>query len=358
MNNPAQQLQGLGLSLWLDNITRAMLRDGTLAGYRDRYGLRGLTSNPTIFEHAIRQSSDYDAAIRASGNTDPEAVFFDLAIADLREAADIFAPVHQRTGGVDGYVSLEVSPLLADDTAATVKQALELHRRADRRNLFIKVPGTDAGVAAIEELIYRGVPINVTLLFSPAQYRAAAKAYLRGLERRGKEGLALDVASVASLFVSRWDAKIAGEAPKELRNRLGLAVSGKAYADYRKMLDSPRMQRLMNDGARPQRLLWASTGTKDPVASDVLYVENLIAPLTINTMPEKTLKAYADHGRGGSELAADGHAADAQLANFAEHGFEVDSLAATLQSEGKESFAASWRDLLSAIHERMAQAAA
>ncbi|MDE2148646.1 MAG: transaldolase [Gammaproteobacteria bacterium] len=357
MDNAPKQLHRLGQSLWLDNITRAMLRSGTLTEYRDNYAVSGLTSNPTIFDRAIESSDDYDAAIRAAGRVEPEAVFFDLAIADLRKAAEVFAPVHARSGGVDGYVSLEVSPLLADDTPATIEQACTLHQRADLPNLFIKVPGTVAGVPAIEELIYRGVPINVTLLFSPQQYRAAADAYLRGLERRQAEGLSLDVASVASLFVSRWDAKVADEVPKALRNRLGLAVSGCVYADYRKLLNSPRMQRLMNAGARPQRLLWASTGTKDPDASDVLYVDNLAAPLTVNTMPDKTLKAFADHGRCDTPLAADGGDAERQLVRFAELGFRVDPLAETLQQEGKESFASSWRDLLSTIRERMAQAA-
>lgn len=357
MNNPAKQLQELGVSPWLDNITRAMLRDGTLAGYYERYGLCGLTSNPTIFEKAIQSGDGYDDAIRAAGSREAESLFFDLAIDDLREAAKIFEPVYTRSGGVDGYVSLEVSPLLAADTQATVEQAVELHRRAAVPNLFIKVPGTTAGVPAIEELIYRGVPINVTLLFSPTQYRASADAYLRGLERRRAEGKTLDVASVASLFISRWDVKVAEDVPDDLRNKLGLAVSGAVYADYRRMLDSSRMHRLMNDGGRPQRLLWASTGTKDPNASDVLYVENLIAPLTINTMPEKTIKAYADHGKAGDELPADGAAAAQMLQRFAEHGFKVDALAAALQEEGKESFASSWNDLLSTIRERMAQAA-
>jgi transaldolase (EC 2.2.1.2) len=288
---------------------------------------------------------------------DPESLFFDLAIDDLREAAKLFEPVHSATGGVDGYVSLEVSPLLADDTQATIEQAVELHRRAGIRNLFIKVPGTPAGVPAIAELIYRGVPVNVTLLFSPAQYRAAADAYLRGLERRAAEGKPLNVASVASLFISRWDAKVAKSVPNALRNQLGLAVAGATYADYARLLASARMQRLMNDGARPQRLLWASTGTKDPNASDVLYVANLIAPLTINTMPDKTIKAYADHGRAGAPLAADGAAADALLQRFAEHDLPVDRLAAELQEEGKQSFDQSWRDLLDTIRKRTAQAA-
>lgn len=356
MQNPAQQLQNLGLSPWLDNITRAMLRDGTLARWCERYGLRGLTSNPSIFEKAIAGGHDYDADIR-SGGGDAEALFFDLAIDDLREAAKLFEPVHTATGGVDGYVSLEVSPLLADDTDATIEQAVALHRRAGVDNLLIKVPGTPAGVPAIEELIYRGVPINVTLLFSPAQYRAAADAYLRGLERRAAEGKPLDVASVASLFVSRWDAKVADAVPGELRNRLGLAVAGQTYADYHRMLNSPRMQRLMNDGARPQRLLWASTGTKDPAASDVLYVENLIAPLTINTLPDKTLAAYADHGQAGDALPVDGAAATAMVQRFAGHGLHVDVLAAELQDEGKRAFVKSWHALLEAIRKRTAQAA-
>ncbi|TAM28385.1 MAG: transaldolase, partial [Rhodanobacter sp.] len=325
--------------------------------YRDRCAVTGLTSNPTIFEHAIKGGDDYDAAIRADASTDPEAVFFDLAIDDLRQAAKVFEPIHQRTSGVDGWVSLEVSPLLADDTAHTIEQAVALHERAGIANLYIKVPGTTAGAGAIEELIYRGVPINVTLLFSPKQYQAVADAYMKGLERRLAEGLSLDVASVASVFISRWDVKVAKAVPEEMHNQLGLAVAGSIYARYRDVLASPRMQRLMNEGARPQRLLWASTGTKDPAASDTLYVDSLAAPFTVNTIPEKTLLAVVDHGQPGALMSADDSAARAVQASFAERGLEVDPLAETLQDEGAASFVKSWNDLLDTIRQRMEKAA-
>jgi len=357
MQDMARIFNGLGQSLWLDNITRGMLRAGTLEKYRDEYAVTGLTSNPTIFEHAIKGGDDYDEAIRADGSNDPEAVFFGLAIDDLRHAAKVFEPVHARSSGVDGWVSLEVSPLLADDTAHTIEQAQALHERAGIANLYIKVPGTTAGAAAIEELIYRGVPINVTLLFSAKQYRAVAEAYMKGLERRQAEGLALDVASVASVFISRWDVKVAKAVPEEMHNQLGLAVAGSVYAAYRAVLDSPRMQRLMNAGARPQRLLWASTGTKDPNASDTLYVDNLVAPLTVNTLPEKTLLAVVDHGRPGAGMSPDDSAARATQARFAERGLRVDELAEALQDEGAASFVKSWNDLLDAIRQRMEKAA-
>ncbi len=357
MHDSARTLNGLGQSLWLDNITRGMLRAGTLEDYRDRCAVTGLTSNPTIFEHAIKGGDDYDAAIRADASTDPEAVFFDLAIDDLRNAAKVFEPIHQRTSGVDGWVSLEVSPLLADDTAHTIEQAVALHERAGIANLYIKVPGTTAGAGAIEELIYRGVPINVTLLFSPKQYQAVADAYMKGLERRLAEGLSLDVASVASVFISRWDVKVAKAVPEEMHNQLGLAVAGSIYARYRDVLASPRMQRLMNEGARPQRLLWASTGTKDPAASDTLYVDSLAAPFTVNTIPEKTLLAVVDHGQPGALMSADDSAARAVQASFAERGLEVDPLAETLQDEGAASFVKSWNDLLDTIRQRMEKAA-
>ncbi|WP_329741838.1 transaldolase [Dyella sp. A6] len=357
MQDMARIFNGLGQSLWLDNITRGMLRAGTLEKYREECAVTGLTSNPTIFENAIKGGSDYDEAIRADGSTDPEAVFFGLAIDDLRQAAKVFEPVHARTSGVDGWVSLEVSPLLADDTAHTIEQALALHQRAGIDNLYIKVPGTTAGAAAIEELIYRGVPINVTLLFSAKQYRAVAEAYIKGLERRLAEGLSLDVASVASVFISRWDVKVAKAVPEEMHNELGLAVAGSVYASYRAVLESPRMQRLMNAGARPQRLLWASTGTKDPNASDTLYVDNLVAPLTVNTLPEKTLLATADHGKPGDGMSADDSAARAVQNRFAERGLRVDELAEALQDEGAASFVKSWNDLLDAIRQRMEKAA-
>lgn len=349
--------QRLGQSLWLDNITRGMLDDGTLQGYRDNYHVTGLTSNPTIFDKAISKSSAYDSALRDRGGTDPEKLFFDLALEDLRRAAGLFAPVHQRTRGVDGWVSLEVSPLLADDTARTIEQAVSLHQRAAVPNLYIKVPGTAAGAGAIEELTYRGVPVNVTLLFSPQQYQVAAEAYMRGLERRRAEGLSLDISSVASVFISRWDVKVADQVPTNMHNQIGLAVAASTYARYRSLLDSARMQALMNAGARPQRLLWASTGTKDPAASDVLYIEGLMAPLTVNTIPDKNLKAFADHGHPAVALSPDDSAARATLARFAERGLEVDKLAAELQSEGAQKFDASWKDLLATVRKRAAQAA-
>ncbi|MDE2070052.1 MAG: transaldolase [Gammaproteobacteria bacterium] len=350
-------VQGLGQSLWLDNITRDLLDNGRLQAYRDTSHVTGLTSNPTIFDHAIGKSSAYDRALRDQGGKDPEQLFFDLALNDLRRAAQLFAPVHQRTQGVDGWVSLEVSPLLADDTARTVEQALALHRRAAVRNLYIKVPGTAAGAGAIEELTYRGVPVNVTLLFSPKQYQTAANAYLRGLERRQAEGLTLDVSSVASVFISRWDVLVADKVPAAMHNQIGLAVAACAYASYRRVLESARLQALMNAGARPQRLLWASTGTKDPAASDVLYVEGLIAPLTINTVPDKTLQAFADHGKARVSLSGDDSAARTVLAQFAEHGLEVDALAAKLQAEGAQKFDASWKDLLATVRQRAERAA-
>ncbi|RUL63075.1 transaldolase [Dyella dinghuensis] len=357
MENPTRTLNGLGQSLWLDNITRTILGDGTLVGYRDQKTVTGLTSNPTIFAQAIKTGKEYDASIRQAGHTDPEQVFFKLAIDDLRRAAEIFEPVYQRTNGVDGWVSLEVSPLLADDTTATIEQAVALHKEAGAHNLFIKVPGTPAGVGAIEELIFRGVSINVTLLFSPEQYQAAADAWLRGLERRHAAGMDLNVTSVASVFISRWDVKVADKVPDELHNKLGFAVCGQIYAKYRKLLDSPRLQRLMNAGARPQRLLWASTGTKDPKASDVLYIENLIAPLTVNTMPEKTLHAFADHGKAERLMTLGDPSIAATLARFEAAGIQVEPTGQVLQKEGADSFVKSWHELLDTVSARMGAAA-
>lgn len=356
-NDATAAAQRLGQSLWLDNITRTLLDDGTLQRYRDSDHVTGLTSNPTIFDHAISKSNAYDRALRGRKNADPEQVFFDLALEDLRRAAELFAPVHKRTQGVDGWVSLEVSPLLANDTQRTIEQAVALHQRAAVSNLYIKVPGTAAGAGAIEELTYRGIPVNVTLLFSLAQYQVAAEAYLRGLERRRAEGKTLDVSSVASVFISRWDVKVAGQVPEEMHNQIGLAVAACTYAGYRRLLDSPRMQALMNAGARPQRLLWASTGTKDPAASDVLYIEGLMAPLTINTIPDKNLRAFADHGHPAVTLSADDSAARATLKRFAERGLEVDKLARELQDEGAQKFDVSWKELLATVRQRAAQAA-
>lgn len=346
-----RQLHEAGQSLWLDNITRELLDGGTLQKYIATESVTGLTSNPTIFDKAIEGGPDYDDDIalhRASGLSD-EAVFFELAIADLRRSADLFSPVHVRTGGIDGWVSLEVSPLLAHDTRATIEAAKALHQKAGRDNLFIKIPGTAEGLPAIEECLFSGVPINVTLLFSTEQYRAAADAFQRAIERRLAAGLPPAVASVASLFVSRWDRAVVGKVPPGLENRLGIAVSSQVYRAYREVLDSPRWGRLANEGAMPQRLLWASTSTKTADAPDTMYVEALAAPFTIDTMPEPTLLAFADHGAVGELLAADGGSSEATLAEFARAGVELTVLGDRLQVEGAESFAASWRKLLACV---------
>jgi transaldolase len=351
---PTAKLHELGQSLWLDNITRTMLEDGTLARYIDELSVTGLTSNPTIFDKAISGGEAYDQhIIELSQNGDePEAVFFELAIADLRDATDLFRGVHERTAGLDGFCSLEVSPKLADDTAGTIEQAARLHAKAARGNLYVKIPGTTAGLPAIEESIFAGIPINVTLLFSREQYLDAADAYMRGIERRIEAGLSPDVPSVASIFMSRWDVAVSGEIPDELHNRLGLAIGFRAYRAYRELLDSQRMQRLMNEGARPQRLLWASTGTKDPEASDVLYIEGFASPFTVNTMPEPTLHAFADHGEVGDPVPADGGDCEEVLAEFAEAGIDVDALAERLQEEGKAAFVKSWTDMLESIESK------
>jgi transaldolase len=345
-----ERLQREGQSLWLDNITRKMLDSGQLARYVELYSVTGLTSNPSIFDEAI-ESGDYDTEIRervARGITG-EQLFFDLAIEDLRRAADQFLPVHERTDGVDGWVSLEVSPLLAHDTKKTVTTAKALHERAGRPNLFIKIPGTVEGLAAIEECIASGVPINVTLLFSAAQYRAAAEAYLRGLERRIEAGLNPHVGSVASVFMSRWDKAANARVPAALQNRLALAVGRDIYRSYRQLMGSPRWQRLANAGARMQRLLWASTSTKDPKAPDTFYVHGLSAPFTVDTMPDKTLVAFFEHGEVGEDMPADGGDCDAVLAQFAAAGVDVEALAQRLQDEGATAFDASWKKLLEHI---------
>ena len=346
-----QVLHDLGQSLWLDNITRGLLKSGTLQRYIDEFSVTGLTSNPTIFDHAIKNSSDYDAFIRsalAQGKSG-EALFFDLALADITEAADLFRPVHDRSNTVDGWVSLEVSPLLAYDTARTIKEAKDLHARASRPNVFIKIPGTKEGLPAIEEAIFAGVPINVTLLFSWEHYLAAAEAYMRGIERRVSAGLNPNVASVASLFISRWDVAVMDTVPDQLRDQLGIAVAKRTYKAYQNLLGSRRWQRVYNAGARPQRLLWASTGTKDPTASDILYVEALAAPFTVNTMPEATLKALAEHASLRPPLPSDGGDCEARFAEFSKAGIDVDALAARLQDEGAKSFVKSWNDLLEVI---------
>src|SRR6266851_1949096 len=356
MMNATQLLHNLGQSIWLDNITRDLLNSGTLKRYVTELSVTGLTSNPTIFDHAIKNSPAYDAGIREklSRGKSCEALFFDLALEDITRAADQFRPVYDKTDGVDGWVSLEVSPLLAHDTASTLAAAKGLHARAGRPNLFIKIPGTKEGLPAIEEAIFAGIPVNVTLLFSREQYLGAAEAFLRGVERRIDAGLNPNVGSVASVFVSRWDTAVAGKAPEALRNQLGIAIAKRTYRAYRSLLGSARWQRVYNSGARPQRLLWASTGTKDPKASDILYVKALAAPFTVNTMPEATLKALAEHTELGSILPADGGDCEEVLAQFAKAGIDIDALAVQLQDEGAKSFVKSWNDLMSVIASKSA----
>jgi transaldolase len=343
-----QQLHDLGQSLWLDNITRELLASGTLSRYIAELAITGLTSNPTIFDQAIKTGDFYDEAIRKKSyaGMSGEALFFELALEDLTQAADLFRPIYDATNGLDGWVSLEVSPLLADDTAGTIKAAAQLYARAPRPNLFIKIPGTPAGLPAIEETIFAGVPVNVTLLFSSRQYVAAAEAYMRGIERRISAGLYPKVASVASIFVSRWDVAVKDSAQGEFRNRLGIAIAMRTYKAYRDLLASPRWQRLAGSGARPQRLLWASTGSKDPAISDTLYVEALAAPDTINTIPEKTLLAFAAHGKVKNLLPVDEGYAEAVIAEFTREGINDELLATDLQREGVDAFARSWRDLM------------
>ena len=351
-----QRLHDAGQSLWLDNITRSLLTGGTLARYIAELSVTGLTSNPTIFDHAIKNSSDYDGAIKsklAEGKSG-EKLFFELALEDLTAAADLFRPVYDRTCGVDGWVSLEVSPLLAHDTKSTIAEVKDLHARAQRPNLLIKIPGTKEGLPAIEEAIFAGVPVNITLLFSDDQYVAAADAFMRGIERRIEAGLKPDVGSVASLFVSRWDVAVAGKVPQALSNQLGIAVAKRAYKAYLDLLGSPRWMRAYNAGARPQRLLWASTGTKDPKASDVLYVKALAAPFTVNTMPESTLKAFGEHGVVGATMPADGGDCEEVLARFAGVKIDVQALSAQLQDEGAKSFVNSWHDLMGVIGSKSA----
>ncbi len=349
-----QLLHNLGQSIWLDNITRDLLNSGTLRRYVNQLSVTGLTSNPTIFDHAIKNSTAYDATIREklSKGKSGEALFFELALEDIIRAAALFRPIHDQTDGMDGWVSLEVSPLLAYDTASTLAAAKELHAHAGQDNLLIKIPGTKEGLPAIEQAIFAGIPINVTLLFSREQYLAAAGAFLRGIERRIDAGLEPTVGSVASVFISRWDVAVMDKVPDSLRDQLGIAIAKRIYKAYRELLDSPRCQRVFNAGARPQRLLWASTGTKDPKASDVLYIKALAAPFTVNTMPEGTLKALADHGELGTILPADGGDSEEVLGQFATAGIDVEALATQLQDEGAKSFVQSWNDLMAVINSK------
>lgn len=352
--NSTQRLHALGQSLWLDNISRGLLDDGTLQRYIDEYSVTGLTSNPTIFDEAIGAGDTYDAGIRskAGAGQSGEALFIELALEDLRRAADIFKPIFDATDGVDGWVSMELSPLLADDTAGSVESAAQIYRQAGRANLFVKIPGTPAGIPAIEESIFAGVPVNVTLLFSREQYLAAAEAYMRGIERRLTAGLDVRVGSVASVFVSRWDRAVSDKVPAPLQNQLGIAIAGRTYRAYRELLMSPRWRQLAAAGAQPQRLLWGSTGTKDPALSPSLYVEALAAPDTINTMPEKTLRAFAERGLAATVLANDGGDAEILLKQFAQAGVDVNELAVQLQGEGAHAFVKSWTSLMQRISDK------
>ena len=357
--NSTQRLHALGQSLWLDNITREILDNGTLQRYIDDYSVTGLTSNPTIFNEAIGTGA-YDASIRekARGGKSGEALFIELALEDLRRAADLFAPIHARTNGVDGWVSMEVSPLLAADTAGTIAAAKAIFRDAARGNLFVKIPGTPEGIPAIEEAIFSGVPVNVTLLFSREQYLAAAQAYARGIERRVAAGLDPRIESVASLFISRWDRALTDAVPADLHNRLGIAIGQRTYCAYRELLTSARWQKLAGQGAHPQRLLWASTGTKDPKLSPNLYVEAFAAPDTVDTMPEKTLLAFTQNGKVGAAMAEDGGDAEMLLAQFAKAGVDIDALAQKLQRDGAKSFVDSWQELMQRIAAKSAALAA
>ena len=347
-------LHKLGQSLWLDNISRAILDDGTMKKYVDEFEITGLTSNPSIFDKSISGSDAYDKAIseQAKSAKSPEALFIELALEDLRRAADLFKPVFNRSKTMDGWVSMEVSPLLAADTKGSIAAARQIHDQAATENLLVKIPGTPEGVPAIEESIFNGIPINVTLLFSAEQYLASAHAYLRGIERRIEAGRDPVVRSVASLFVSRWDKASEDELPDELHNKLGIAIAQRTYRGYRELLASPRWTKLANAGAQPQRLLWASTGTKDPKASDTLYVEALAAPDTINTIPEKTLHAFADHGKVGAPMAEDGGDCETMLKKISEAGVDIDALAKHLQEEGAESFVESWNHLLKSVADK------
>jgi transaldolase len=346
-----QKLNKIGQSLWLDNITRALLTSGTLQNYIQEFSITGLTSNPTIFDHAMKDSADYDHSIQKYLNDGKsgESLFFALALEDLKQAADLFKPIYDRTCGVDGWVSLEVSPLLAHDTAQTIEAAKYLHSQAEKSNLFIKIPGTSEGLPAIEESIFLGVPVNVTLLFTADQYVAAAQAYMRGIERRIAAGLTPDIGSVASIFISRWDVAIKDKIPAALHNKLGIAIAEQIYQAYLAMLASPQWQRLLNSGARAQRLLWASTGTKDPKASDILYIRALAAPFTVNTMPEPTLKAFADHGEFEVCLSTKDQDYKNVLNQFTELGVNLQNLGKELQDEGAASFNKSWKDLMECI---------
>ncbi|MCA1757421.1 MAG: transaldolase [Bacteroidales bacterium] len=354
MKSNTKQLSEKGQSIWLDNITRKMIDDGTLKGYIDDLSVTGLTSNPSIFDSAIAKTGYYDSGIAKAGSRDitDEELFFSLAIEDIQRAADLFMPVYKKTNGLDGFVSIEVSPLLAYDTENTIKAAKDIFRKVNRPNTFIKIPGTPEGLPAIEAAIAEGIPVNVTLLFSTDQYIAASRAYLRGIETRIERGVNADIRSVASVFVSRWDKAVADKVPTELNNRLGMAIMGGVLAAYHEFLASDRVRRIMNEGAIPQRLLWASTGTKDPNAPDTFYIEKLIAPFTVNTIPESTLLAFADHGKAGEIMKVDTAASDKEVSLFSDAGIDSSTLGSQLQKEGAEAFISSWEHLIESIGEK------
>ena len=354
MNSKTKQLNESGQSIWLDNITRKMIDDGTLKRYIDELSVTGLTSNPSIFDSAIAKTSYYDSSIAQAGSRDitDEELFFSLAIEDIQRAADLFMPLYKKTNGLDGFVSIEVSPLLAYDTENTIIAAKDIFQRVNRPNVFIKIPGTPEGLPAIEMAIAEGIPVNVTLLFSAEQYIAASQAYLKGVETRIKKGINPDIRSVASVFVSRWDRAVAGKVPRELNNRLGMAIMGGVFAAYHEFLASDRVRRIMNEGAFPQRLLWASTGTKDPNASDTFYIDRLIAPYTVNTIPEATLLAFADHGKAEGIMKVNTAASKKEISLFSDAGTDSSALGVQLQKEGAEAFISSWKHLIESIREK------
>ena len=355
MTKPTRQLHDLGQSLWIDNISRETLRDGSLARLISDYSVTGLTSNPSIFEKAMGEGDAYDDAIAqmARDGRSTEDLFFALAVDDLQHAADLFAPIHEATGGVDGWVSLEVSPLLVSDTRGTIQAAASLHAQAARKNLFIKIPGTPEGLPAIEEAIYRGIPVNVTLRFSREQYQAAAEAYMKGIERRLNDGKSPVVESVASVFVSRWDTGVKETVSEQFQNRLGIAIAMRTYKAWRELLASERWKKLEAAGAHPQRLLWASTGTKDPKAPETLYVEALAAPGTVDTMPEKTLKAFAERGKLGEPMPVDGGYAEQTIDEIRREGVDIEALGDKLQKDGGDAFKKSWGSLIGGLDEKV-----
>jgi transaldolase len=350
--NPARQLHEAGQSLWLDSINRAMLGSGDLARYVDQLAVTGLTSNPTILGHAMAASHDYEGSLRAllaQGVSGPQDLVYAAAFEDLGQAANLFRPAWQASGGEDGYVSVEVPPDLAYDAPATVALARHLHAMAGFPNLLVKVPGTPQGLTVLEELVDAGIGVNVTLLFSDTHYLRTAEAYMRALERRLARGEDLAVPSVASVFVSRWDKAADSLLPKPLHGRLGVAMAQKVYSSYQSLLASDRWRDLEAGGARPQRVLWASTSAKDPALPDTYYVEKLASPGTINTMPEKTLIAFADHGTVGEMLRDDYASGEETVAEVAAKGVDVDALGESLQRQGARAFSADWSALLDAI---------